>query len=131
MALNIFKKEEAKKEKKITEKKEVVKKETVKKQNKTLVTPTWNVLISPCITEKAVNMSAQGNFYTFEVEKNANKLQIKKAIEAKYSVNVLQVRVINIPAKKITRGRIQGMRSGYKKAIVKVKEGQKIEVVSQ
>lgn len=130
MAINIFKKEEIKKEKAVA-KKETTKKEVARKQDKTLVTSTWNVLKSPCITEKAVNMSAQGNFYTFEVEKNANKLQIKKAVEAKYKVEVLQVRVINIPARKIRRGRIEGMRSGFKKAIVKVKEGQKIEVVSQ
>ena len=130
MAINIFKKEEVKKEKTVA-KKETVKKETVKKQDKVLATPAWNVLKSPCITEKAVDMSAQGNFYTFKVEKDANKIQIKKAVEAKYKVNVLQVRIINIPAKKITRGRIEGMRSGFKKAIVKVKEGQKIEVVSQ
>jgi len=127
MAINIFKKEEGKKE----VVKEVIKKEAVKKQVKSLVTQIWNVLKSPSITEKAVNMTSQGNFYTFEVERTANKMQIKKAIEAKYTVDVLQVRTINIPSKKVRRGKIEGTRSGYKKAIVKLKEGQKIEVVSQ
>jgi len=121
-----------KKEKEVKAKKEVAKKETVKKENKeVLSTGKWNILKSPCITEKAVNMSAQGNFYVFHVSTDANKVEIKKAVEEKYKVNVLDIRTINIPRKKLVRGKTTGFKSGYKKAIVKVKEGQKIEVSVQ
>jgi len=128
MALINFKKEkEVKAEKKVT-----AKKETVKKENKeVLTTGKWNVLKSPCITEKAVNMSAQGNFYVFHVSSEANKVEIKKAVEEKYKVNVLEVRTVSIPRKRLVRGKTEGFKSGYKKAIVKVKTGQKIEISAQ
>lgn len=91
----------------------------------------WNILMSPCITEKAVDASTQGNFYVFKVFNDANKIEIKKAVEEKYKVDVLQVRTISIPRKKVKRGRTEGFKPGYKKAIVKIKEGQKIEMISQ
>ncbi|MDD4531342.1 MAG: 50S ribosomal protein L23 [Candidatus Pacebacteria bacterium] len=126
MALNIFKKEEGEKAKK-----PVAKKEVVIKNKEALDLQKWNILKSPCITEKAVNMGAQGNFYTFHVSSDANKIEIKKAIEGKYKVSVLDVRTINIPRKKMVRGRIEGFRPGYKKAVVKLKEGDKIEIGAQ
>ena len=97
----------------------------------TLKTEKWNVLISPCITEKAVGASSLGNFYVFKVNGDANKIEIKKAVEDKYKVNVIQVRTVNVPRKKVRRGRIEGFKPGYKKAIIKLKEGQKIEMISQ
>ena len=121
MALNIFKKE----------KKVKVKKETVKKENKETLTTLKTILKSPCITEKAVNMSELGNFYVFHVNSDANKVEIKNAVESKYKVNVIQTRTINIPRKKVVKGRKIGYKNGYKKAIVKIKEGQKIEIVGQ
>ena len=121
MAINIFKKEKGVK----------AKKETVKKENKEVLTTTKIVLKSPCITEKAVNMSEAGNFYVFHVGIDANKIEIKNAIEAKYKVDVIQVRTVTIPRKKIMKGRKIGFKSAYKKAIVKIKEGQKIEIVGQ
>lgn len=105
--------------------KEKIKKEGFLSQEK------WNVLKSPCITEKAVNVSSQGNFYVFHVNQEANKIEIKKAVEDKYKVNVIQVRTVNIPRKKIRRGRIEGFKNSYKKAVVKIKEGQKIEMILQ
>jgi len=126
MALNIFKKEKEVKAKKV-----VAKKEIVKKENKEILTTTKSILKSPCITEKAVNMSAIGNFYVFHVNSDANKIEIKNAVEGKYKVDVLQVRTINIPRKKMVKGRTTGFKNGYKKAIVKIKEGQKIEIVGQ
>lgn len=122
MAINIFKKE-----KEVAAKKPAGKKEgavVIDKKN-------WNILKSPCITEKATSMTGQGNFYMFEVNDNANKIEIKRAVEGKYKVNVLQVRTINIHRKKIKRGKTEGFRKGYKKAIVKVKEGQNIEIIAQ
>ena len=126
MALNIFKNEKEVKAKKV-----VAKKETVKKENKEILTTIKSVLKSPCITEKAVNMSETGNFYVFHVTSDANKIEIKNAIEGKFKVDVLQVRTINIPRKKMVKGKTIGYKNGYKKAIVKVKEGQKIEIVGQ
>ena len=127
MALDIFKKEKTAKAKKA-----VAKEETVKKENKEVLgSGKWNILKSPRITEKAVNMSSQGNFYVFHVSSVANKIEIKKAIEEKYKVSVLDVRTINIPRKRMVRGKTEGFKSGYKKAIVKVKAGQKIEISAQ
>lgn len=121
-----------KKEKEVKAKKAVAKKETVKKENKEVLnTGKWNVLKSPCITEKAVNMSTQGNFYVFHVSSEANKIEIRKAVEEKYKVDVLDVRTINIPRKRLVRGKTEGFKNGYKKAVVKIKEGQKIEISAQ
>lgn len=100
-------------------------------ENQIIKNEKWNVLKSPCITEKAVDISALGNFYVFKVNKEANKIEIKKAVEERYKVNVIQVRTTTIPRKKIKRGRTEGFKPGYKKAIVKIKEGQKIEMILQ
>ena len=67
--------------------------------------------------------------YIFKVWPRANKTEIKKAIEDVFGVEVKGVRIVNIPKKKRRLGRIEGFRKGYKKAIVKIKEGQKIEVL--
>ena len=87
-----------------------------------------SVLISPHITEKATDL-VQKNQYVFKVFPKANKTEIKKAIEDLYKVEVLDVKIINVPKKRRRLGRISGWKKGYKKAIVKIKEGQKIEVL--
>jgi len=86
------------------------------------------ILIAPQITEKAT-MLAQKNQYVFKVYPGANKNEIKKAIEKLYDIQVLDVKIINIPGKKRRLGRISGWKKGYKKAIVKIKEGQKLEIM--
>jgi len=88
----------------------------------------YRVLKSPQVTEKATDL-LQKNQYVFKVYPRANKAEVKKAIEDAYGVDVESVRMINIPGKKRRLGRIEGWRSGTKKAIVRVKEGQKIEVL--
>ena len=85
------------------------------------------VLLSPLITERATAL-AQNNVYVFRVAKAANKKEIRLAVENLYGVDVLAVRVMNQPAKEKRYGRVFGRVAGYKKALVKVKEGQKIEV---
>jgi large subunit ribosomal protein L23 len=85
-------------------------------------------LKSPHITEKASDLT-KVNQYIFKVFPRANKTEIKKAVENLYGVNVISVKIINIPPKRRTLGRISGWRKGYKKAIVKIKEGQKIELL--
>jgi large subunit ribosomal protein L23 len=86
------------------------------------------ILKEPQITEKATNLS-KINQYTFKVAKNANKTEIKKAIEKLYGVEVTAVRIIKAHKKRRRLGKILGWRKGYKKAIVKIKEGQKIEIM--
>ncbi|MBL7156250.1 MAG: 50S ribosomal protein L23 [Candidatus Pacebacteria bacterium] len=87
----------------------------------------YKVLLGPHITEKATDLSVKDQ-YVFKVFQRTNKIQIKKAVEDIYNVNVLKVRIINVPKKARTMGKIKGWRKGYKKAIIKIKKGQKIDV---
>jgi len=86
------------------------------------------VLRSPQITEKAVNLQ-NDNQYVFKVYPKINKIEIRKAIEELYGVKVVSIKTINVPAKQKRLGKNIGEQKGYKKAIVKIKEGQKIEVL--
>lgn len=122
------KKEEAEKESK--EKIKERKKEKKVKERKTGKPDlAERYIIAPHITEKATYLSEKMNQYIFLVRKEANKIEIKKAIENLYGVKVEKVQIINIPKKKRRRGMIEGWKKGYKKAIVKIKEGQKIEIL--
>ncbi len=85
-----------------------------------------DILIRPIITERT-NDLLQENKYTFEVNRDANKIQIKTAVQKLFNVDVEKVTTISIKPKKKRVGRHQGYTSASKKAIVKVKEGQKIE----
>ena len=88
----------------------------------------FRVLKAPHVTEKATDLTAS-NQYVFRIYPRANKVDVKKAIEKVFGVDVTGVRVINIPKKKRRLGKIKGFKEGYKKAIIKIKEGQKIEVL--
>ena len=90
---------------------------------------TYDVLKSPIITEKATRNTAEINQYTFRVRKDANKTDIHRAIETIYSVDVQSVNVMNVKGKTKSRGvrRNPGKTSGWKKALVKLKEGQTID----
>ena len=90
----------------------------------------FRVLKAPHVAEKATDLTAQ-NQYVFKIYPRANKADVKLAVEKVYGVDVTAVRVINIPKKKRRLGKIKGFKEGYKKAIVKIKEGQKIEVLSR
>lgn len=85
------------------------------------------VLLKPHISEKSTDLSNEGD-YVFRVRKDANKEEVKREVEKRYGVNVEKVRVANIPPKKKRMGRREGERKGYKKAIVKVKKGQSIDL---
>jgi large subunit ribosomal protein L23 len=93
-----------------------------------------SVLIKPIITEKATLGSELYNRYTFLVHPKANKIEIKKAVEASYSVNVEKVRTINNgPERKMryTKTGVQkGKTNATKKAIVQVAEGDAIDFYS-
>ncbi len=85
-----------------------------------------DVLIRPLITEKT-SMMMQENKYAFQVALNANKVEIRQAVEQIFDVKVLSVNTVRVLGKIKRMGRTQGKRSDYKKAIVKLAEGQTIE----
>ena len=88
----------------------------------------WHALKSPHVTEKATDL-LEKNQYVFKVNARTNKTEVAKTIENFYGVNVVAVRIVNIPAKKRRMGRTVGRKPGYKKAIIKLKKGQKIELL--
>jgi len=88
----------------------------------------YRVLKTPQVTEKATDLAKQ-NQYVFKIFTDANKKDIKKTIEDLYGVDVVKVQVIQVPPKQRRLGRTQGWRKSYKKAVVRVKEGQKIELL--
>lgn len=87
-----------------------------------------DVLRRPYITEKAA-LAAERNAYTFEISSRANKIDVKKAMKALYNVDVLTVRIINLPNKTVMRKGKKGVKSGTRKAIVQLHPGDKIEFV--
>ena len=86
-----------------------------------------DIIIAPVITEKSA-AAAEKNVYTFKVASEANKIQIKKAIEAAFGVKVEKVNTLNTKAKAKRVGRYTGKTKTYKKAIVTLAEGQSIDV---
>jgi large subunit ribosomal protein L23 len=92
------------------------------------------VLVKPILTEKANAQQEKLRRYAFKVDRRANKLEIKKAVETFYGVNVVDVNTSVVPGKNKTRytkaGFIQGMKSAYKKALVTVAEGETIDLYS-
>ena len=88
----------------------------------------YDVIRRPVMTERNTDLMAQGR-YTFEVAPDANKIQIKEAVEKAFDVKVLAVNTLNVHRKKRReKTRIRGYRSGWKKAIVTLAPGQRIEI---
>jgi large subunit ribosomal protein L23 len=85
-----------------------------------------NIITKPIISEKAF-AAQEVDKYIFAVSPKANKDLVKKEVERLFGVEVLTVNIINTPGKVKRVGRIYGKRSDVKKAIVKIKKGQKIE----
>ena len=90
-----------------------------------------NILLKPILTEKSTNDSELRNTYTFIVSNTANKVEIKKAIESSYGVSVKKVRTMVYGAESRTRYTKRGIQTSkkgsYKKAIVKISEGDRID----
>jgi len=151
MVFNIFKKKKSESKKERKEEKEisskssdeqepVIKEEIPEGQKQTqtqkvvsprkkVISMAPGVLIRPNITEKATILTGE-NKYVFRVFSNVTKGQVKDSVEEVYGVDVEGVRIINIPPKKVRLGkRREGVKKGYKKAVVKIKEGQKIEIL--
>lgn len=130
---DIFKKNRPKKEKVEKKKKEAkvgaeTAIETPKIKKEVKPGEAYRILKTPHVTEKAADL-VKKNQYVFNIYPKVNKVEIKKAIEDLYGVKVQTVKIINIPPKKRRLGKTKGWRAGYKKAIVRIKEGQKIEVL--
>ena len=93
-----------------------------------------DVLVRPVITEKVNSQMEKSGRYTFQVDRSANKLEIKKAVEEFYGVKVADVNTVVVPGKNKTRytkaGFLKGVRPSYKKAIVTLAEGDSIDLFS-
>lgn len=89
----------------------------------------YQIIKRPVVTEKANELADRENTYVFEVDRRANKIQIKRAIEEIYGVRVVDVRVVNVKPKRGRWGRRVVLRKpAWKKAYVKVREGDKIQI---
>jgi len=99
-----------------------------RKAKEVKISEAYRILKTPQVTEKSTDLTKE-NQYVFKVFPKTNKVEIRRAVSELYGVDVLDVKIIKVPAKKRRLGRISGWRKGYKKAIVRLKEGQKIEVL--
>ena len=85
-----------------------------------------DVLKKPVLTEKTMTLQTNENKYTFDVDVNANKVEIKQAVEAMFGVKVESVNVMNVKPKTKRMGRYEGKTNRRRKAIVKLAEGNEI-----
>lgn len=85
-----------------------------------------DVLKKPVLTEKTMTLQAEENKYTFDVDVNANKIEIRQAVEAMFDVKVESVNVINVRPKSKRVGKYEGKTNRRRKAIVKLAEGNEI-----
>jgi large subunit ribosomal protein L23 len=86
----------------------------------------YEVLRRPVITEKSTMLGESGQ-YVFEVARAANKIEVKRAVEEVFKVRVRAVNIMHMRGKMRRMGKTQGMTSGWKKAVVSLEEGQRIE----
>jgi large subunit ribosomal protein L23 len=90
-----------------------------------------DVLKKPVLTEKSLMLQQTENKYTFDVDLNANKIEVKQAVEAMFDVKVESVNIMNVRPKTKRMGRYVGKTNKRKKAIVKLKEGYEIELFGE
>jgi large subunit ribosomal protein L23 len=87
-----------------------------------------NVIVRPIITEQSTHFASVRNAYSFEVNRKANKTQIRNAIERLYNVKVTDIRTANRKGKPRRRGRMMGQTANWKKAVVVLAEDNKIDL---
>jgi large subunit ribosomal protein L23 len=87
----------------------------------------YGIIRRPLVTEKTSIQKEQSNQITFEVDRGANRIEIKRAIEKIFKVNVAHVRTMQVKGKTKQRGRIIGKRRDWKKAIITLLPGERIE----
>jgi large subunit ribosomal protein L23 len=85
------------------------------------------VLLAPVVSEKSY-AQIEDRKYTFKVHQDAHKTQIRQAVEELFDVKVEDVKILKVPAKPKRRGLHRGTRPGWKKAVVKVRPGETIEI---
>ena len=85
----------------------------------------YRIIIRPLITEKSTLQKETGNVIAFEVASKANKIEVRRAVEALFNVQVEEVRLFNVRGKLKRLGRNIGRRSDWRKAYVRLKPGQK------
>lgn len=90
---------------------------------------TYQVLIGPMLTEKGTMLKETDNKVLFKVARGANKIEIKNAVETIFKVKVDRVSTMNYKGKKKRMGRHEGKRPDWKKAVVKLKEGEKLDFI--
>ena len=83
------------------------------------------IIRRPLVTEKSTILREEGNVITFEVDPNANKIEVKKAVEELFKVKVEEVRLFNVRGKMKRMGRWVGKRRDWRKAYVRLKAGEK------
>jgi large subunit ribosomal protein L23 len=88
----------------------------------------YRTVVRPVVTEKSSAMYAALREYTFEADPRATKQQIREAIESLFGVTVTRVRTLQQPAKRRTRGRSVGRRPRWKKALIRLADGDTIEI---
>ncbi len=127
------KKDEKKAEEKVVEKKAKAEKKTKKQPaakkaaSAKLGVSGSELIVRPLVTEKSATLASE-NQYVFVVEKRANRIQIRKAIQAMYGITPVSVNIQNVRGKKVRFGRRFGKRKDWKKAIVTLPEGKTINV---
>jgi large subunit ribosomal protein L23 len=89
----------------------------------------YKIIKKPSLTEKSGLVREQANFYTFHVDKGASKKEIKKAVEELFKVHVIRVNTVMMPGKSKRFGKNSSTAKKFKKAIVKLKKDEKIEIV--
>ena len=89
-----------------------------------------SILLAPIVSEKSTNAAENSNQFVFKVQKVATKLEVKKAVELMFDVEVDAVQVLNVKGKVKRFGRTLGKRSDWKKAYVKLKAGHDIDFAS-
>lgn len=87
-----------------------------------------DIIIRPIITEKTMKLMADDNKVTFEVANNTNKVEVAKAVKSLFNVDVVKVNMLNVKPKTVRRGRTVGKTNAVKKAVVKIAEGQSIDL---
>ena len=87
----------------------------------------WEIIKGPIITEKSNDLLENESKYTFKVALEANKVEIKQAIESIYNVKVLDINTVRVLPKRRRVGKYEGFRPAYKKAIVKLAKDEKID----
>ena len=89
--------------------------------------PNYEIIVRPLITEKSMKLVDEGK-YTFEVKQGANKVEVKKAVEELFKVDVTAVNMMNTQRKRRRVGKYEGLRPAVQKAVVTLAEGDKLDV---